>query len=169
MEKEINTAYKIREMSAKDNPYVAELIRYNLKKHGLDIPGTVYFDKVVDNLYEFYSASRERGYYVLEDALGNVVGGIGFDTFLPLENCAELQKLYLYDSVKGKGLGYKLISFVESKMLEKGYKAVYLETHSNLKAAMHIYEKSGYKKIMRPKDVVHGAMDSFYYKKLSEE
>lgn len=165
MEK-INADYKIREMRAEDNPHVAKLIRYNLKKHGLDIPGTVYFDKVVDSLYEFYSANTKRGYYVLEDESGNVVGGIGLDEFLPFEGCAELQKLYLSDSVKGSGLGYRLIAFVESKMLEKGYKAVYLETHSNLQAALHVYEKSGYKKIERPKEVMHGAMDNFYYKKL---
>ena len=157
--------YKIREMIPEDNAAVAELIRYNLKKHGLDIPGTVYFDPGLDNLREFYSVSG-RGYYVLTDVNDRVVGGIGFAEFTPFQDCAELQKLYLSDSVKGHGFGYMLISYVEDKMLQMGYKASYLETHSNLKAAIHIYEKCGYIAIERPKEVVHGALTNFYYKEL---
>ena len=49
-------------------------------------------------------------------------------------------------------------------MIEAGYKASYLETHHNLEAAIHIYEKMGYSKIERPNNVMHGAMDHFYYK-----
>ncbi|MBR5157065.1 MAG: GNAT family N-acetyltransferase [Clostridia bacterium] len=158
--------YKIREMMPKDNKAVAELIRYNLKNHGLDIPGTVYFDSVLDNLCVFYSNNEKRGYYVLVDENDQVMGGIGFAEFIPFKYCAELQKLYLADEVKGLGLGYKMISHVENKMTEKGYKASYLETHKNLKIAMHLYEKCGYKKIDRPKEVAHGAMTDFYYKNL---
>ena len=45
---------------------------------------------------------------------------------------------------------------------------VNLETHHNLQTAIHIYEKMGYSKIERPKEVAHGTMDHFYYKKLSD-
>jgi len=161
--------FKIRDMMARDNESVAFLVRYNLKKHGLDIPGTVYFDSVVDNLYEYYSASDKRGYYVLVDDNDTVLGGIGLDDFPLFKNCAELQKLYLADSAKGNGLGYELIKHVEKKMLEKGYTASYLETHSNLEAAIHIYEKSGYSRIDKPKEVMHGAMNVFLYKSLENK
>ncbi len=167
IDKKIN--WKIRDMIPEDNRAVAELVRYNLKKHGLDIPGTVYFDSVVDNLYEYYSSSERRGYYVLVDDSDTVVGGIGLDDFPLFKDCAELQKLYLSDSVKGNGLGYVLIKHVESKMIEKGYKASYLETHDNLKAALHIYEKSEYSRIDKPKEVMHGAMNVFFYKSFDEE
>lgn len=160
--------YKIRKMIPEDNSSVVALIRYNLKNHGLDIPGTVYFDAGLDNLYAFYSNSKKRDYYVLTDATNHVVGGIGFAEFTPFQDCAELQKLYLADSAKGFGWGYRLISFIEDKMVEAGYKASYLETHSNLQTAIYVYEKSGYSKIERPKEVAHGAMDNFYYKKLSK-
>ncbi len=159
----------IREITVNDNKALAELIRYNLKNHALDIPGTVYFDSALDNLYDFYGNDAGRGYYVLIDDSGKLVGGIGLAEFTPFEKCAELQKLYLADEVKGQGWGYKLIEYVESKMKEKGYTSSYLETHHNLKVAMHTYERSGYKEIERPKEVVHGAMDHFYYKKLTEE
>ncbi len=167
MNNNISTDYKIREMRVADNQAVASLVRVNLENHGLDIPGTAYFDASLDNLYEFYSLKHRRGYYVLVDESDHVVGGIGFAEFEPFDNCAELQKLYLADSAKGSGLGYRLVAFVEEKMAEAGYTSSYLETHHNLQTAIHIYEKMGYSKIERPKEVAHGTMDHFYYKKLS--
>jgi len=167
MGEDVDMDYKIRELLPENNSAIATIARDNLKKHGLDIPGTVYFDSALDNLYEFYSNNAKRGYYVITDTADNVIGGIGFAEFAPFKDCAELQKLYLTDSAKGFGLGYKLISFVEDKMLEAGYKASYLETHTNLQAAIHIYEKIGYSRIERPKEVAHGAMNRFYLKKLS--
>ena len=101
------------------------------------------------------------------DGDDKVVGGIGFDEFIHFPDCAELQKLYLADPVKGFGLGYRLISFIEGRMLEAGYKTSYLETHDILQTALHIYEKSGYLEIERPKEVGHGAMNKFFRKELS--
>ena len=79
-----------------------------------------------------------------------------------------LQKLYLNDSAKGSGLGYELIDLIEEKMREAGYKTSYLETHDNLQAAIHIYEKKGYQEIERPKEVVHSTMNRFFKKKLQK-
>ena len=58
---------------------------------------------------------------VVDDS-DNVLGGVGFSSFAPMENTAELQKLYLDDSAKGNGLGYKMMELVEEKMREAGYK-----------------------------------------------
>ena len=84
-------------MTEADNEVVAALIRDNLKKFGLDIPGTVYFDAGLDRLSDFYG-NKERRYFVVENETGKVIGGIGFARFEPLEDTAELQKLYLADS-----------------------------------------------------------------------
>lgn len=158
--------YKIREITPADNSAMAAIVRKNLENHGLDIPGTAYFDSTLDSLSDFYINKNNRGYYILVDHNNTVVGGIGFAEIQFFSDCAELQKIYLDDSVKGLGLGYMLIDFAEQKIIESGYKAVYLETHSNLRAAMHLYEKCGYSKIDRPEQAVHGAMTDFYYKKL---
>ena len=157
---------KFREMTESDNEAVAALVRDNLKKFGLDIPGTVYFDEGLDRLSDYYGSS-ERRYYVMEDESGKVIGGIGFARFEPMEDTAELQKLYLDDSAKGSGLGYKMVDFIEGKMRDAGYKVSYLETHDNLQAAIHIYKKSGYIEIDRPPEVGHGAMNRFFRKDLN--
>ncbi|MCR4608210.1 MAG: GNAT family N-acetyltransferase [Eubacterium sp.] len=156
---------KYREMTEADNEAVAYLVRYNLKKVGLDLPGTVYFDEGLNHLSDYYGEDG-RCYYVIEDESGEVIGGIGFAEFAPMEKTAELQKLYLFDSAKGSGLGYEMIRFVEEKMLEAGYKFSYLETHDNLQAAIHIYNKMGYEEIERPKEVVHSTMNRFFKKEL---
>ena len=156
---------KFREMKETDNAAVAALFRENLKQFDLDIPGTVYFDAGLDHLSDYYG-NDERRYYVIEDDNGEVIGGIGYDRFEPMKDTAELQKLYLSDSVKGSGIGYELIDFIEDRMRDAGYKFSYLETHDNLKAAIHIYEKKGYKEIERPKEVVHSTMNRFFRKEL---
>ena len=156
---------KYREMRKTDNAAVAALVRDNLKQFNLDIPGTVYFDAGLDHLSDYY-VNAERRYFVIEGNNGEVIGGIGFARFEPMKDTAELQKLYLTDAAKGSGLGYELIDFIENKMREAGYKVSYLETHDNLKAAIHIYEKKGYKEIERPKEVVHSTMNRFFRKEL---
>ncbi len=158
--------YNFRILNKADDKALAAIIRSNLKNHKLDIPGTVYFDDGLDHLSEYYG-TEDKKYYVLEDEKGNLVGGIGFAKFSPMEDTAELQKLYLADSVKGEGLGYRMISYVEERMLESGFRKSYLETHDNLQAAIHIYKKSGYREIERPKEVVHSAMNRFFLKEIS--
>jgi len=43
---------------------------------------------------------------------------------------------------------------------------MYLETHDNLAAAIHVYEKSGYKEIEKPAGIVHATMNRFFIKEL---
>ena len=155
--------YKIRKITPADNADLAALIRYNLKKHGLDIPGTVYFDSCLDDLYSYYEKTCGE-YYVLTDKAGKVVGGIGFEKFSRIPQGVELQKMYLSDSVKGKGLSYFLIGFLTERVKEAGFQKIYLETHSNLSAAIHVYEKCGFVRISRPEEVEHSTMDHFYLK-----
>ncbi len=83
-----------------------------------------------------------------------------------IENCAELQKLYLVDSVKGRGYGKELVFAAEAWAKDAGYGKMYLETHHDLKVAINLYEKVGFKLIEKPPFVVHGAMDRFYLKNL---
>ncbi len=155
-----------RIIEPKDNLILANIIRDNLKANKLDIPGTVYFDENLNNLSDFYLASPQRAYFIALDNNDNIIGGIGLAELGFMDDTAELQKLYLTDAVKGQGLSYKLIELVEETALNKGYKRIYLETHTNLKAAIHLYEKCGYKLIEKPKEVVHSSMNRFYLKEL---
>ena len=161
-------ALEFQALAPEHDAALAALIRYNLKKHGLDIPGTVYFDEGLDHLSAFYAEKPDQRYYfILLDDGGKLVGGMGFAEFPHYENCAELQKLYLADEVKGQGLSYRLMREAEEKARAFGYGELYLETHSNLRTAIHLYRKCGYTEIPRPDFVNHSTMDTFFRKTLS--
>ena len=150
-----------------DDPLIAEIIRTNLKKFHLDIPGTVYFDPEVDHLSQYYNMLPDkRHYFIVTDRAGQMLGGCGLAEFDGFDRCAELQKLYLIDAVKGKGISKYLVQVVEDFARKAGYKKLYLETHTNLETAIRLYEKVGYRQIDRPESVQHGPMNRFYLKEL---
>ncbi len=142
------------------------IARANLKAFGLDIPGTAYFDPEIMHLSAFYDAAPEkRAYFVAVDETGAVLGGGGLAEFELLSDTAELQKLYLSDAAKGHGLGTRFVGLLEDAARRRGYAHFYLETHSNLKAAIHLYDKLGYRRC-DPAGSAHTAMDHFYIKDL---
>lgn len=158
--------YKIRNIAAKDDAVIAKIIRTNLQRFHLDIPGTAYFDPELDHLSEFYAKRPDRrAYFVVTNENDEVVGGVGFAEFEGLPQCAEVQKLYLDESVKGLGLSKKMMEVIEFKAKELGYKQLYLETHTNLAVALCLYEKLGYKSVAQPVPTVHTTMNRFYLKK----
>ncbi|MCR5719025.1 MAG: GNAT family N-acetyltransferase [Lachnospiraceae bacterium] len=157
---------EFRGIKREDDEVLAHIIRSNLKAYGLDMPGTAYYDDNLNHLSDYYLKDKDKRFYyvVLEDE--KVIGGIGLDEINLFDNCAELQKLYLTDSAKGRGIGYRLIEKIEDKARSLGYTQMYLETHTNLEAAIHIYEKTGYTEIPKPSLAVHSAMNKFFIKKL---
>ncbi|MBP1587871.1 MAG: N-acetyltransferase [Clostridia bacterium] len=185
-----------REITAEDDAALANIIRRSLEAHGLDIPGTAYFDAGLDHLSRFYLENPAGRYYcILSDAAGNVLGGVGIaecacgpgiaehECATKAEDCpgsagadraeafecCELQKLYLTPSARGLGLGAQLVRIIENKARELGYRAIYLETHDNLAAAVKTYETCGYREIRKPAGVVHSAMNRFFAKRLEQQ
>lgn len=159
--------FSIRPIMPEDDAPIAAIIRENLRAAHLDIPGTAYFDPELDHLSAFYNAEPEkRTYFIATDENGTVIGGVGYAEFPGVENCAELQKLYLADSVKGRGYSHLLMETVERGAREAGYKKLYLETHTSLKIACALYEKHGYESIPQPVPTIHTTMDRFYIKTL---
>ena len=144
----------IRPICPEDDAPLSRIIRSNLEQFHLDIPGTAYFDPELDHLSRYYRAAPDRRAYFV---------AVEFSGF---SHCAELQKLYLAEEVKGRGLGSRLMQQVQSCARGLGYGQMYLETHSNLQAAIRLYEKLGFQRIRRPEGVMHSTLDHFYLKEL---
>lgn len=157
---------EIREITASADKGLAEIIRHNFEKHSLNIPGTVYFDPELDCLSSFYLEEPQRRKYFVLWENDKVCGGIGFAEFEGFENCAEIQKLYLSDSVKGRGYGRMLLQLAETEAGKLGYRKLYIETHTNFDVALQMYERNGYTQIEKPSTVSHGAMNRFLSKSL---
>ena len=156
-----------RKITPADDAALAKIIRTNLEKLHLNVTGTIYFDPELDHLSTFYTQNtQKRVYFIALDEAEHVIGGVGVAEFAGLPDCAELQKLYLDDSAKGWGYGRALMKIAEDWARSAGYRQLYLETHSNLTAAMRLYEKLDFRRIERPQAVVHSTMDHFYLKAL---
>ena len=150
-----------------DDAVIAAIIRANLERDHLDIPGTAYFELELDHLSRYYnSGSEARTYFILTEESGRVIGGVGMEKFPGFDRCAEVQKLYVAEGWKGRGYGKLLMKTIEEYARAAGFRRLYLETHSNLEVAMRMYEKYGFHLSGRPESVVHSTMDRFYMKEL---
>ena len=140
---------QIRTIQPSDNPILAEIIRSTLAEFGADHPGTVYFDKSTDSLYELFR--KDRSAYFVAEFNGHIVGGGGvFPTEgLPADTC-ELVKMYLLPEVRGKGLGKSIIEQGLDRARLFGYRNIYLESMPELKLALKVYEKFGFEYLSSP-------------------
>ncbi len=139
----------IRTIKPEDNKPLAVIVRNALAEFGANKPGTVYFDPTTDNLYDLFKAKKSI-YYVAEMD-GTIIGGTGIFPSAGLdENTCELVKMYLQPAVRGMGLGGKLIQQCLEFAKKTGYKQVYIETMPELRKAMGVYEKFGFRYLDGP-------------------
>ncbi|MES2703062.1 MAG: GNAT family N-acetyltransferase [Bacteroidota bacterium] len=139
----------IRPLERGDNMAIAAIIRSVLAEFKADKPGTVYYDPTTDDLYTLFATEGAR-YWILEED-GAMAGGAGVYATAGLpDGCCELVKLYLLPAGRGKGYGKLLIEKCFATARELGYKQVYLETMPELKMAMSLYERCGFKYLDGP-------------------
>lgn len=139
----------IRNIQPQDNQSMALIIRESLKEFGLDIPGTAYFDDSTDHLYETFRLARSQ--YIVAFQGEELIGGVGIypTEGLPADT-AELVKMYLIPSARGKGLGKRLMKKCIDIAAELGYQYIYLESMPALKSAVSAYEKLGFQLLDTP-------------------
>ncbi len=139
----------IRPINETDNKAIAFVIRQTLEEFKANHPGTVYYDKETDRLFEVF---RQTGsWYFVAEKNGEIIGGAGVypTPGLPEATC-ELVKMYLRPPGRGLGLGKFLLHQCFAKAKELGYKKMYLETMPELTNAVPMYEKNGFKYLDGP-------------------
>ena len=139
----------IRDIRKEDNPALAKVVKNTLAEFGANHPNTVYYDPTTDTLFEVFQTPRSK--YFLAEINNKIVGGGGIypTDGLPPDTC-ELVKMYLLPEARGLGLGRLLIEKCLQFAKESGYKNVYLETMPELKNALKVYEKMGFKYLAGP-------------------
>jgi GNAT superfamily N-acetyltransferase len=85
------------------------------------------------------------GLFVLAVADGSPVGCGGFRRLAPDQ--AELKRMYVVPSHRGKAVGRRLLRFLEEQALTAGYSAMWLETGTEQPEAVSLYVSSGYRPI----------------------
>jgi len=143
------SSLSIRTIQPADNQPLALIIRNALTEFGANKPGTVYYDPTTDALYDLFQTQGSI-YYVAE-LNGQLIGGAGIypSAGLPPDTC-ELVKMYLSPEARGKGTGKTLIEKALQFAREAGYKKVYIETMPELRKAMSVYEKFGFRYLDGP-------------------
>jgi len=133
----------LRPIEKKDNRELAELIRRVFREFKIEKPGTVYFDPTTDDLFSLFITPGSE-YWIAEEN-GAIIGGCGvFPTPGLPDGCAELVKLYLSESLRGRGIGWQLMSKTFDSARRLGYSQLYLESLPELGKAINLYERAGF-------------------------
>lgn len=140
---------RIREIQPQDNAPIAAVIREVFIADNFPKTGTAFADIQLDFMYEVYEKPGAT-YFVLEND-GKIIGGVGISQLEnSTENICELQKMYLLQEARGKGIGFQMILKCLEKAIEFGYKKCYLETLPEMLTAQHLYQKAGFEYICAP-------------------
>jgi putative acetyltransferase len=151
-----------------DNFQIAKVIRSVLKEYGVDKPGTVYTDPTTDALFQLFQTPGSIYWIAKQD--DEIIGGCGIfpTTGLP-QGYAELVKLYVSSSARGKGIGYQLMEICFESAVKTGYKKLYLETLPELNKAVSLYQRLGFEFLKEPLgDSGHFACDIWMLKDLQK-
>jgi putative acetyltransferase len=139
----------IREIKKSDNQEIAKIIRKSLEEFNVPKIGTVYSDPTTDDLYSLFETEGSR-YFVIEED-GILLGGAGiFPTEGLPAGCAELVKLYIDASARGKGTGRLLLEHCIQTAKDLGYHQLYLESFPQLEKAIKLYQKTGFQPLAQP-------------------
>ncbi len=139
----------IRPINESDNKHISLILREVLIE--MDIPriGSAYEDPEINNMYESYQSNRSI-YFVVEEN-NKILGGAGINQLKNGDvNICELQKMYFHKSIRGRGIGDKMIELCLNFAVESNYKKCYIETMPNMVDAQKLYIKKGFKYIDNP-------------------
>ena len=136
----------IRKIRKEDEKILGGIIRGCFLDYDATREGTVFSDSVIDRLYSEFEKARAC-YFVLEEN-GEVMGGSGIQQLKGAgRTICELQKMYLKKEARGRGLGRELLEKCLSFARAEGYESCYLESLPELKDALRMYEKAGFRYI----------------------
>ena len=133
----------IREIQPQDNAEIEQVIRACFHEFKIPLKGTAYEDDETPRMFQSYQ--RDNEVYFVVEAESEVLGGAGVKPLKDFETeVCEIQKMYFSPRVRGLGIGKLMFEKCLHAAKELGYSKCYLESASQLKAAIHIYESYGF-------------------------
>ena len=139
----------IRPIIESDNKPLATILREVLIEINIPKIGSAYEDPEIDNMYNSYSLARSR-YFIVEEN-DKILGGAGINQLRDgRPDICELQKMYFHKSLRGRGIGDKMIELCLDFAIKSNFKKCYIETMPNMINAQKLYLKKGFKYIDGP-------------------
>ena len=101
------------------------------------------FDKELAGLPGEYSLPDGRLLLALDDT--NAIGCVALRKLD--EGICEMKRLYVKSSIRGKGLGKKLVNAISEEAVKIGYTKMRLDTVPKMKEAISLYRSIGFNEI----------------------
>ncbi|NJM62916.1 MAG: GNAT family N-acetyltransferase [Oscillatoriales cyanobacterium RU_3_3] len=133
--------FLIRSWETRDRADAFHLIKDILAEYGLQCEPCGADRDVYD--VELYYHTKGGEFWVVERE-GNIVGTAAYYPIDRGNNAVEIRKMYILPAVRGQGLGKFLLQALESKIADRGFDEIWIETATVLKEAVKMYENSGY-------------------------
>jgi len=158
--------FKISDITAAQDQQVCRIIKSVGEEHGAVGDGFGPSDQEVAAMSQYYK-DEHNSKYLVATINGKVVGGSGVAPFNDSADICELRKLFLLPESRGLGIGKALAEQCLAYAKLRGYKSCYLDTLSNMKPAITLYEKLGFKHLTSPLNgTIHGGCDIWMLKEL---
>lgn len=140
----MNKVYRdfiIRDWQKSDRTPVANIVASVLTEYQLLWePETTDRDAIeVETCY-----TQTGGEFWVIEKQGKIVGTAAYYPSNRAEKAVEIRKMYLLPEARGQGLGKFLLQELEKAIASRGFHYIWIETSSQLKEAVKMYEKSGY-------------------------
>lgn len=101
-----------------------------------------YYSETADELRA--NLTRPRTAMLLATLDGIPAGCLGYDQFA--ETMAEVQKFFVLDEARGRGIGSRLLAALMARMTEDNYSGACLETATFMTDAIGLYSRAGFQK-----------------------
>ena len=139
----------IRPINESDNKHIAVILRQVLIEMDIPRKGSAFEDPEIDKMYESYQSNRSI-YFVVEENK-KILGGAGINPLRDGDSdICELQKMYFHKSLRGRGIGNKIIELCLNFAVESNFKKCYIETMPNMLNAQKLYLRKGFNYINNP-------------------
>ena len=139
----------IRCINDTDNKSISKILREVLVEMEIPKKGSAFQDPELDKMFETYQHPRSV-YYVIEYNK-QILGGAGISELREgSSEICELQKMYFHKSIRGKGLGDKMIDKCLTFAIKSNFSKCYIETMPNMISAQKLYLKKGFEYIDKP-------------------
>lgn len=100
------------------------------------------FEEELANIESYYDSDDKLKLVAVSDVDGSLAGCVAFKTILP--GIAEMKRLYVVPSHRGRQLGRRLTEAVIHYARQGGYQKIVLDTMLEMKAAQQLYHQLGF-------------------------
>jgi len=143
------TQPRIRLLEPADVPALLRIIAAGRAEYGIAEQGVELLEPADLALFDTYR--RQRTLYFVAEVEGEVLGGAGIAPLAgedPLT--CELQRMYLRQDARGRGLGEALLSECLAAARQLLFVRCYLETITPMKSALSFYGRNGFRELAAP-------------------